>query len=150
MTRNERERGAAAVEFALVLPLLLLLISAIIDFGRLYFDQAALSGAAREGVRLVALGKTSGDDVAETVDDVYGNSNLQVRVKVSGTWTDIQNDLPEGTSVAGVTIPTCSPGDSVTVVVNETFTFWTPLPSMFGVFDSEHLVGGKGVMRCGG
>jgi Flp pilus assembly protein TadG len=45
------ERGAAAVEMALVLPVLLLLIGGIVDFGRAYFTQIMLTNAAREGAR---------------------------------------------------------------------------------------------------
>lgn len=49
------DRGAAAVEMALVLPLLLLLVFGIIDFGRIFTAEIQLSQAAREGVRLQAL-----------------------------------------------------------------------------------------------
>ena len=46
------DRGAAAVEFALLLPLLLLLVFGIIDFGRALNAQVTLTQAAREGARL--------------------------------------------------------------------------------------------------
>src|ERR1035441_8138778 len=52
-----RERGAAAVEFALLLPVLLLLVFGIVDFGRALNAQITLTQAAREGVRLAALGQ---------------------------------------------------------------------------------------------
>src|SRR5579859_1395033 len=52
-----RDRGAAAVEFALLLPLLLLLIFGIIDFGRALNAQITLTQAAREGARMAALGE---------------------------------------------------------------------------------------------
>ena len=45
------ERGAAAVEMALVLPVLILFIGGIVDFGRAYFTQVVLANAAREGAR---------------------------------------------------------------------------------------------------
>ena len=48
--------GAAAVEMALVLPLLLLLVFGIVDFGRALNLQITLTQAAREGVRPAALG----------------------------------------------------------------------------------------------
>jgi Flp pilus assembly protein TadG len=52
------ERGAAAVEFALVLPLLVALVFGLIDFGRAYNQQITLTQLAREGARLVSLGIT--------------------------------------------------------------------------------------------
>jgi Flp pilus assembly protein TadG len=149
MRRTSSEDGAAAVEFALVFPILLLLISAIIDFGRLYYEEAALSGSAREGVRLVALGKTGGDTVATAVDDAAGVSGLQVQVYVNGAWIPVQDDMT-GAAVSGVIFPECTPGDAVTVVAYAKFTFWTPLPNLFGVFGGQQTIGGKGVMRCGG
>src|SRR6185312_11491700 len=50
-TARERERGAAAVEFALVLPVLLMLIFGIIDFGRMLAAKIVITEAAREGAR---------------------------------------------------------------------------------------------------
>ena len=50
-----KDRGAAAVEFALVMPVLLSLVVGIAEFGRAYNVQATLSGAAREGVRVMAV-----------------------------------------------------------------------------------------------
>jgi len=49
------ERGAALVEFALVLPVLILLIFGIYSFGRGYNAKVELTGAVREGARAVAL-----------------------------------------------------------------------------------------------
>ncbi|WP_211284004.1 TadE family protein [Phycicoccus duodecadis] len=46
-----REGGAAAVEFALVLPLLLLLIFGIIDYGMFFFDSIGMRQGAREAAR---------------------------------------------------------------------------------------------------
>ena len=61
--RNGNIKGVAAVEFALILPLFLLLIMGIIDFGRYFFVQHTLQFATREGVRLGLVGKTLNDPV---------------------------------------------------------------------------------------
>ncbi|QKE39279.1 TadE/TadG family type IV pilus assembly protein [Ferrovum myxofaciens] len=45
------ERGVAAVEFALIFPLMLLLMFGIIEFGTLMYDQIMVTNAAREGAR---------------------------------------------------------------------------------------------------
>src|SRR4051794_18938215 len=64
--RRTNERGTATVEFALLLPLLLLLLFGIIEFGRAYNAKIELTGAVREGARAAALGKTD-DEVRGTV-----------------------------------------------------------------------------------
>ena len=51
-----RERGAAAVEFALLLPVLVLLIGGIVVYGRFFFTQLQLTNAAREGARAGIVG----------------------------------------------------------------------------------------------
>lgn len=52
------ESGAVAVEFALVLPLLLLLALGIYDFGRLQYERIAVTSASYEAARASALWKT--------------------------------------------------------------------------------------------
>ncbi|MGH2699500.1 MAG: TadE/TadG family type IV pilus assembly protein [Actinomycetota bacterium] len=54
-TNLRGERGAAAVEFALVVGLLLTLLIGIVQFGRAYSQVVVLTGAAREGARLAAV-----------------------------------------------------------------------------------------------
>lgn len=49
------QRGAVAVEFALVLPLLLILLFGIIGFGVMMYNQAVITNAAREGARWGAV-----------------------------------------------------------------------------------------------
>lgn len=55
LRRLHRERGAVAVEFALVLPLLLLLVLGGIDWGYYFFAGEIAANAAREGARAGAL-----------------------------------------------------------------------------------------------
>nr|WP_235347408.1 TadE family protein [Arthrobacter sp. SPG23] len=49
------ERGAVAVEFAILAPVLVMLLLGIMEFSRAYNTQASLSAAAREGVRVMAI-----------------------------------------------------------------------------------------------
>jgi Flp pilus assembly protein TadG len=49
--RHQRLEGAAAVEFALVLPLFALLLLGLIDFGHFFFTMNTITNAAREGAR---------------------------------------------------------------------------------------------------
>ena len=63
MQRRRDDRGAALVEFALVLPVLVLFVFGIVEFGRAYNARIELTSAVREGARAAALG---GDGVAAT------------------------------------------------------------------------------------
>lgn len=53
--RAHGDGGAAAVEFALVLPILVALLFGIVEFGFAFNTQISMTQAAREGVRVVAL-----------------------------------------------------------------------------------------------
>jgi Flp pilus assembly protein TadG len=76
-----RDRGAAAVEFALLLPLLLLLVFGIIDFSRALNAEITLTQAAREGARLEALGQAN--VVSRTQAAATGLSPVTVTIVTS-------------------------------------------------------------------
>lgn len=76
---SNRERGTALIEFTLILPLLLLLTVAAVDFGRAFFVKSVVEQAAREGVRLRAV--TSAADsalVTQRVLEVANSSGVGV------------------------------------------------------------------------
>ena len=120
------ERGAAAVELALVLPILVLLLFGIIEFARGYNAKTELTGAVREGARALALGKTSDDAKAAVVAAAPG---------ISITLGDVS------------TGPTCPGGDAdgnATVTATYGLSYNIPL-FRSGTFDIDVT----GVMRCG-
>lgn len=51
----KNEHGQAMVEFALILPILLLFIAGIIDFGWIYHNQLSANNASREAARYIAI-----------------------------------------------------------------------------------------------
>lgn len=61
MKSLKKEEGQALVEFALILPILLLLIIAVIDFGWLFMARIRVTNAAREAVRYYAVHKDTGN-----------------------------------------------------------------------------------------
>ena len=54
----KKENGASAVEFAIILPILVILVFGIFEFGIAYNNWIALTHAAREGARLTAVGES--------------------------------------------------------------------------------------------
>lgn len=57
---HDRQRGQALVEFALILPLLVLLLVGVFDFGRAIYAYNTISNAARQGARLAIVDQTIG------------------------------------------------------------------------------------------
>jgi Flp pilus assembly protein TadG len=55
------ERGAAVVEFAVILPLLLLIIFGIVEFGFIFYNKAMLTNASREGARRAIVYQNDSD-----------------------------------------------------------------------------------------
>jgi Flp pilus assembly protein TadG len=136
------DSGAAAVEFALVLPILLVLVFGIIDFGRAYFTQNGLSNSARETVRVVALRGTD----AASADAVIAAASATIP---TDDIADIEVAVDGVAVAAGSTLTLCTVGEPVTVTITEPFDFLTPLPGLAGFTGIDQIVG-KGVMRCGG
>lgn len=65
----KERRGAAAVEFGLILPVFLVIVFAVIQFGLVFVIESSMSNAAREEVRQIALagGELQGRDVTASV-----------------------------------------------------------------------------------
>jgi len=130
--RQARDRGAAAIEFALLFPLLMLIVFGTIDFGRALNAQITLTQAAREGARLDALGEP----------------NVVAQSQAAAT----------GLSPVDVTVTACPPGAGPTVnaVVNVSysFNFVTPIGAIAGLIGGSGSLGSpvtltaQGVMPC--
>jgi Flp pilus assembly protein TadG len=89
-SRIRREDGQTMVEFALVVPILCLILFAILQFGILYNNYVTVTDAARIGARKAAVSRHEADPVAATVAKVEGAasdldlSKLEVIVTTSG------------------------------------------------------------------
>ncbi|MFI7586090.1 TadE/TadG family type IV pilus assembly protein [Spongisporangium articulatum] len=129
---RSRDRGAAAVEMALVTPLLLLVVCGFIDLGMMLNTQIALSAAAREGVRSAALGGTD------------------VTSRVAAATTSLRS--APTTSV--ISCPANATGTNATVTVTSVYVPITPIGRVArllgGSFPGTVTLTGRGVMRCGG
>lgn len=76
--RIRNRNGVAAVEFALVVPLFLLLVFGIIEFGRALMVQQVLVNASREGARLAVLDSASSANVVNTVSDYLQDASIDI------------------------------------------------------------------------
>ena len=127
------ESGAAAVEFALLLPILLIVVCGIVDFGRMFNMQIALSQASREGVRGLSLG-TSSNPTSVVQASAYPVTSVSVAYTTCPA-------TPLSTSVA-------------TVTATKQFAYITPISGLFKVIGLKSLaapvITGKAEMRCGG
>jgi Flp pilus assembly protein TadG len=131
---DPRDRGSVAVEFALLLPVLLLLIFGVIDFGRAINAQITLTQAAREGVRLAAFGAV--------------NPAVQNRVTLAATGLSPVTAVVNSSCAAGA-----GTGVDAKVTVTYTFTFITPVgafAAMFGTasFGTTLPLTATGEMPC--
>lgn len=123
--KDDSERGAAAVEFAILLPLLLMLVLGTIEFGRAYNAQIILTNAARDGVRVMAI----------------NNNPTAATTAAQNAAASVSSTIP--TSAVTVSPTTCSTGTQVTVTLNYTLSTITGIAGPFSMT-------GKGVMLCGG
>lgn len=71
---RQRDRAAALVEFALVIPLLTLFLFGIVQFGIAYDKQQSINSAAREGARLGALPSTTLQQIGTRSTESYSAS----------------------------------------------------------------------------
>jgi len=136
MTRRLRgERGATAVEFAFIVPLLLVLVLGIVEFGHAFQVQGTLSAAAREGVRAMALRNDPAD------------ARAVVRTAAASLSPGIADDQID-IKVVGGTGQTCPATGAGNTAVRLTITY--PKPYLTGFFGSDITLTGTGVMRCNG
>jgi Flp pilus assembly protein TadG len=87
--RTHDENGQTMVEFALVLPVLLVVLFGILQFGITFKDYVSLTDAVRAGARTAAVSRFSADPVAETTARVKSAADLtssDVNVTVASTW----------------------------------------------------------------
>jgi len=118
------EKGASAVEFAIILPILVMLVFGIIQFGLVFNKYIAITHAAREGARLAAVGlyeewgdeefmaavQNSAPTVQINTVDVYDPEGIGIGNPVTVTVTGeiVTINIPPG-AVGPVQIPlTCT------------------------------------------
>ena len=110
--RRSGERAQSMVEFALILPIFLLVIMATVDFGWALRSYIVVTNAAREGARLGVIGETE--------------ANIEARVADSSAGLLSADDI-EVTGERG------APGTTVTVRVDYDYTYISPLGGLLSL-----------------
>jgi Flp pilus assembly protein TadG len=128
--RLREQRGASAVEFAFIVPLLIVLVLGIAEFGHAFQVQGQLSAAAREGVRAMAL-QNDPALARSVVRDATSTLNPAI--------TDAQ---------ITITPASCPQTAPVSSYVRVTINYRMPFLTNF--FGSGIGLTGTGVMRCNG
>lgn len=132
---RESEQGAAAVEFALLAPVLIMLLFGIMEFGRAYNTQLTLTNAAREGVRAMAIDNNATTALAATMSSADTLTPALRGTDVVIAFQTIPPSTPAPTS--------CAPGRQVTVTISYSLSTMTGIAGPFSMT-------GKGTMLCGG
>jgi PKD repeat protein len=127
--RAHRGRGQATVEFALLLPMLLLLLLFALDFGRLFFSYIQVTNAAREGAAYAAGNPTdpTGISAAAAREVSTQGQAGEGALTVAPICNDVVG-IPIDCSAAAAGTGS---GNTITVVASEAFTFMTPLVTGF-------------------
>jgi Flp pilus assembly protein TadG len=133
---HSRRRAAVVVEMAIALPVMLIVVLGIIEFGRAMMVSNLLTSAAREGAREAALPDRNDTEVKAVVVARLNASNIpattsDVKVLVNGVEKDASN---------------ATTGDTITVTVTITVQKVTWLPTSF-FFKSTDKLSGQAVMR---
>lgn len=121
------ERGAALVEFALIVPLFLLMFFALFDFAFLLYNRHALTAAVREGGRYAAvLPALSADD--GRVQGATGRAFNKMRVlesELDSAVVDVEAPSAANSYIVTVTVP---PGTLI-------YTPFSPIGEILGLGD---------------
>lgn len=124
-----KNKGQSLVETALMLPVVLLLLTGIIDFGMMFNNYLIVSNASREGARAAAIGST---DVQ--IDNVVDNA--AVSLDSSNLTVTIDPTQAEGRKS----------GDTVTVTVRYRHSMMTPI--IAAIFPGPVDLDSSTSMRC--
>jgi Flp pilus assembly protein TadG len=102
------EKGQSLVEFALIIPLLFLLLLGIIDFGRIFHAYLTIDHAGREAARAASIGKDDATIKSTAVNNAVGLYLTVDKVEIT----------PEGSKTSG---------NDVKITITYPITFLTPV-----------------------
>ena len=125
--RTTGERGAALVEFAIVLPLMVVLVFGTIDIGRAYMAWNQVKGAAREGAAYAQFHPN------EAVQDTECPNPRNVEFRANGERSSNETYSVETTRADGSPLgcggPPVPAGEEIAVMVEDDLPLLTPIAS---------------------
>ena len=124
---TKNEKGQAMVEFALITPLLILLVCGIIDFGWIFGNQLIMNNACRDTARFMAINYMDATKTGATLQLKIDKAEETFTNRLGG-YTYLINDDLEVTLPGALVPPT---GDSVTVAATYPLPLLTPVLSGF-------------------
>jgi len=127
---SRKTRGQSVVEFALVLPVLLILLLTAVDFGRLFFSFIEMNNAAREGAAYAATNPTNTVEIQRHIIQET-NAQSQVGAGALSAPTVTCKDTTGAAMSCSSAVGGGGPGNTVTVRATEPFTFFTPFINGF-------------------
>lgn len=131
--QRSRQRGAAALEFALVAPVIILMVFGMIDFAMVMNAQAVVANAARDAARAASLNANELSAhraawvTASNLNRAAYDTNPTVRVDC------ILADLATACTGANYDAAVKPPDSVVRVTVTYRYTYITPLPGLIGM-----------------
>lgn len=135
-----RERGAALVEFAFIVPILAIFLFGIVQFGLAYDKKQSINSAAREGARAGAIPTKTVQNIRDTVNTSYAGTLLDGEVVTTRVYLDSTSSAELGSS----TKP-CENNAGRTVVVYSTVPHELTIPFLGAPMLT---LKGKGEFRC--
>lgn len=137
--RHREERGASAVEFALVVPILIVMVFGIVNLGVVLAQQISLNNGARQAARYAVV---DGRNCGQIKDE--GERNAET---IGMVLADVPT--PVVTNCGADTVKPCSgttTGSNITVTMTRTADWTVPFPPF--VSGTAPTLTGTGVMRC--
>lgn len=99
-SKGKSEEGQAMVEFALVLPVFLLILCGIIDFGWLFYNQLSLNNACREGARYAVVNTAEGastqqieNHIENLTTGVFANNGVDISIEYTSKGDPTAGDI---------------------------------------------------------
>jgi Flp pilus assembly protein TadG len=132
-TRRRQERGAVAVEFGLIFPLLVLLVFGLIDFGFMLNRDTLINNASRDGARVASLDGTYADTLSAVKGELSrsGLSTTSPTTVITIDCADASGNPCHATSSNYDTLATS--GKTAVVTIQYKYSWITPvIGALFG------------------